>query len=154
MVNETYLAREYELEINTGTTAEPDWTVIRGWTSLAPSAETETTDDTHAHSAGWAEHKVAQRGITFGLDLQVLRDESGDLDPGQQALRDLSELVGSESNGEFRWYHKPSGDGFTFLASIELPWPGGGHNDNATVSGTLTVSGQPSPVTVTPPVEP
>lgn len=146
--NETFLAREYELEVNTGTTQAPTWTVVRGWTNLSPSAETETTDDTHAHSAGWAMHKVSQRGMSFDLDLNVLRDPSGALDPGQQALRDLSETVGNDSLGTFRYWHKPSGEGHTFAAIVELPWPGGGYNDNATVSGTLTVSGKPTPVTV------
>lgn len=150
MTNETYLAREHELETNTGTTASPTWTVVRGWTNLSPSAETERTDDTHAHSGGWAQSKIAQRGMSFSLDLQVLRNAQGVLDPGQQHLRDLAELVGGESLGEFRYYHKPSGEGFQFSASVELPWPGGGVNDNATVSGTLTVDGKPTAVTVAP----
>lgn len=150
MANETYLAREHELEINTGTTALPEWTVIRGWTNLDPSAETERTDDTHAHSAGWRQGKVAQRGVTFSIELQVLRDAAGVLDPGQQALRDVAELVGSQSLGEFRYYHTPSGEGFQFFASAELSWPGGGTNDNATASGTLEVDGKPTAVTVTP----
>lgn len=150
MANETYLAREHELEVNTGTEALPTWTVVRGWTSLSPSPETERTDDTHAHSAGWAQHKVAQRGISFSIELQVLRDAAGVLDPGQQAIRDLSELTGTDSLGEFRYYHKPSGEGFTFDGSVELAWPGGGVNDNATASGTIQVDGQPTAVTVTP----
>lgn len=148
--NETYLAREHELEVNTGTTAAPDWTVVRGWTSLSPSSETERTDDTHAHSGGWAQHKVSQRGVSFSIDLQVLRNAEGVMDPGQQALRDLGELVGGESLGEFRYYHKPSGEGFQFPASVDIAWPGGGTNDNATASGTLQVDGKPTPVTVTP----
>lgn len=150
MTNETYLAREHELEVEVDVAGVPTWTVVRGWTSLSPSPETERTDDTHAHSAGWAQHKVAQRGITFSIDLQVLRDDAGVLDPGQQALRDLSELVGNDSLGNFRYYHKPSGDGFTFPGSVELAWPGGGTNDNATASGTIAVDGQPTAVTVTP----
>lgn len=148
MVNETYLAREHEIEINTGTKLAPEWTVIRGWTNLSPSPETERTDDTHAHSAGWAQAKVAQRGVSLSLDLQVLRNAAGVLDPGQAALRDAAELVGSESLAEFRHYHKPTGEGFQFDASVELAWPGGGTNDNATASGTLQIDGKPDPIVV------
>lgn len=149
-MNETYLAREHELEVNTGTFAEPDWTVVRGWTSLSPSNGADRTDDTHAHSAGWAENKVAQRSVSFSIDMQVLRDADGDLDPGQAHLRDLGEALGNESLGDFRYYHKPTGDGHRFYASVDIAWPGGGVNDNATASGTLEVSGKPTPVTVTP----
>lgn len=150
MANETYLAREHELEINTGTTAVPVWTVVRGWTNMQPAAETERTDDTHAHSAGWKQGKVAQRGVTLAFELQSLRNAAGDLDPGQQALRDAAEKVGSDSLEEFRFYHKPTGEGFQYFASVELAWPGGGVNDNATASGTLEIDGKPTAVTVAP----
>lgn len=146
--NETYLARDHELEINTGSFAAPDWTTVRGWTNLSPSAETETTDDTHAQDAGWARHKVAQRGVSLSVDLQALRNAAGERDPGQQALRDLAEAVGVGSNGDFRLYSKTTGEGFRFFGSVEMAWEGGGTNDNATTSATITVDGKPDPVTV------
>lgn len=148
MTNETYLAREHELEVEVDVAGTPTYTVVRGWTSLKPSAETDRTDDTHAHSAGWKQHKVAQRGVSFSIELQVLRDAAGVLDPGQQALRDLAELTGTASLGQFRYYHKPSGEGFEFPGSVDLSWPGGDTNGNATASGTITVDGQPQAVTV------
>lgn len=150
MTNETHLAREYELEINTGDDVSPEWTVVRGWTTCSVSPETQTTDDTHAHSGGWAQHKIAQRGLSLAYDFFALRDDAGALDPGQQALIDLGEAMGTASLGEFRRYHKSSGEGFTFSATVETAWPSGGTNDNAAFSVTLTVDGEPSPVTVVP----
>lgn len=150
MSNETHLAREYELEVEVNDGTAPAFVVVRGWTSLEPSPSTERTDDTHAHSAGWAGHKVSQRGMSFSIELQVLRDAAGVMDPGQQALRDLGELVGTDSLGHFRYYHKPTGEGFEFDGSVEIAWPGGGTNDNATASGTIEVDGKPTAVTVAP----
>ena len=150
MANETLLGREYELEINTGTTETPVWTVVRGWTANDVSPETERTDDTHAHSGGWRQGKVAQRGLSLSYDFYELRDASGQRDPGQQALLDLGEAFGTSSLGEFRRYHKSSGDGHTFFADVEVAWPSGGPNENAAFSATLNVDGEPEVVTVTP----
>ena len=145
MAVEKILARESfsTFEINTGTEASPTWVPILGLTSVAPGSDATRVDQATFDSAGWAEHRVAGRSRTLTLEGFYEEDpQTGDRDPGQSALIDQGDLMGFESPTQFR-ITTLGGNLLVFTATVDVTWGGGGVNDNAGLSGNLTVIGQP-----------
>lgn len=136
-------ARDFTLEIdaNYGTTGGESWTPIGGLNSLTPSPSTNRADTTDYDAQGVAEHMVMERGSSFSLAGFYLEDaETGERDPGQAAVEAVGRRVGLDSFGRFR-LTSPGQNVDTFLGSVEVTSGGGGHNDPAAWSATITVSG-------------
>lgn len=136
-----FLARDLQIDINTGSVAVPVWTPVGGLNTLTHSPSSEKADTTDFDSNGRAEHLVVQRGDEWALAGFSLEDVAdGARDPGQTAVEALAQLVGAASLDQFR-LTSPGGNTSTFMASAEVTLAGGGHNDAAAWAATITVSG-------------
>jgi hypothetical protein len=138
-------ARDWTVEIQTGvdgTTGEPIYTPINELTTLTFGSEKEDRDTTTFNSGGWAEHLVAQRGRTLGIEGYHSEDPAtGARDAGQQAVDDHGDKVGADSLAGFR-LTSPGGNIKTFMASSNPSEKGGGNNDNTSWGAELTISGK------------
>lgn len=132
-------AREFTLEINTGTVAVPVWTNIAGLLSIVPSSEETEANITDFDSGGIDESLTARRKHT--LTAEGLYE--GD-DPGQIACTSAGELIGAASLTQYRWTDTVNVVTKTFLARTSTPFAGttgGGVDDPAGWNLSLSVSG-------------
>lgn len=138
------LAKNFPLEINSGTTAAPVWTPIGGINSLTISPAKNTVDTRDYNSGNWQEHMVVSRGATLSLDGQRLHDPTdGSRDPGQEEVESYAWETGAEAEAEFRVV-SASADGTVlaqFKATVEVTPFGGGSDDLATWDVELEVTG-------------
>jgi hypothetical protein len=137
-------ARDWKVEINTGTEATPTWVEVLGLNTLGFGSGKEDRDTTDFKSVGWAEHLVAQRSRTLTLEGYHLEDPAdGTRDPGQDAVDAAGKAVGVASLSQYR-LTSPGGNIETFHASSNPAERGGGNNDNTSWGAELTVSGKPT----------
>lgn len=120
---------------------------ISGITSFSPSTEKNDADTTDFDSEGWMEHFVASRGLSFEIEGFHVEDETNGIrDAGQERVEEIGQLVGSLSTKMFRLVG-PSGATVDFEVSIDSPTfgqsTGGGTDDPAGWSCTLTITGDP-----------
>jgi hypothetical protein len=118
------------------------WIEIGGINTFSKSHEEETTDVTTFGSDGQAESQKMQIGKGMTLEGFRLKDKTtGALDPGQAEVEALSELLGDESLGRFR-FHAPGDTNWEiWTAHVNLGDQGGGNNDKVSWSATFTRSG-------------
>ena len=138
-------ARLFSFSIDDGTSA---MVKIKGITSFSPSQEKNDADLTTFDSEGWIEHMVASRGVSFEIEGYYIEDEeTGDRDQGQERIEEIGQLVGSGSVVPFEMT-SPGGTVVTMNVSVDAPMfgqsTGGGNDDPAGWSCTLTVSGKPT----------
>ena len=139
------LARLFSFSIDDGASGMVD---IKGITSFSPSQEKNDADLTTFSSAGWIGHIVASRGVSFEIEGYHIEDEgTGDRDPGQGRIEEIGQLVGSGSVVPFEMT-SPGGTVVTMNVSVDSPMfgqsTGGGNDDPAGWSCTLTGSGKPT----------
>lgn len=143
-------ANQFRIDVNTGTEVSPNWVEIKGLETLTFGGDVEEVDTSTFDTDGWGETSVVGRTRTVSGDGFYMVDEAtGDLDPGQAKLDELSEEFGESAKGHFRWYNKKNGKGKEFYATVNLGDIGGGKKDMAKLSFELKVSGKPTNVTVT-----
>lgn len=132
-------ARFFSLEVEVGYS----WTRVNGLTGLTPNPSDTNADAGTYDTGGFAAHQVMERGMAYTLVGLRLEDvDTGDRDPGQQAIEELADLIGPEANGHFR-VKSPGGLTDTFFATVSDVGPfGGSKTDLATWGATLTVNGQ------------
>lgn len=136
-----YNARDVEFEIE-----DPDnpgtWVAIDGINTFSKSHEEETTDTTVFASLGQAESQKMQIGKGLTLEGFRLKDPStGALDPGQALVEELSERLGEDSLGGFRFAAPGDTTWEVWVAHVNLGDQGGGNNDKTSWSATFTRSG-------------
>lgn len=136
-----FLARDINIDINTGTIGVPVWTPIKGLNSLTHSPSSTDAETTDFDSNGRAEHMKAERGDSWTLAGFTLEDvANGARDPGQAAVESLAKLMGPASLGQFRMT-SPGGNTATYMASAEVTRAGGGNNDAAAWQAVILISG-------------
>jgi len=144
-----------EDEPGTGVNWEDYWELlddeylhISGINSFSPSQEKNDADTTDFDSQGWMEHIVASRGVSFDVEGYHIEDEETGLrDAGQERIEEIGQLVANESITGLRLIN-PSGENVDFDVSIDAPQfgqsTGGGNDDPAGWSCTMTVTGDPT----------
>lgn len=138
------LARGWKLEVE-DPTMTGTWIQVKGLKTFTFSESKEDADTTDFDSGGWAEHMVAQRAKEIGVEAHYLEDkQTGDRDPGQEAVEVYAAKVGEDSLGKFR-ITSPGGTARTFYASAVVGERGGGINDPSNWNCTLTISGPEQP---------
>jgi hypothetical protein len=142
------LARNWAIEVNTGTEEIPAWTKVGGINTFTLSNDKEDSDTTDFDSEGYAEHMVAGRSNEISFEGFYLEDPlDGSRDVGQEYIETMSEKVGPEAMGKMR-ITPPSGkNGKIYTGSFGTGDVGGGNNDPTSWGATLTVSGKPEKVT-------
>ncbi|SET94683.1 hypothetical protein SAMN05421676_1129 [Salinibacillus kushneri] len=138
------LARDWTLEVQTETdetSGEAIYVPILGLNTLTFSSEKEDADTTSFDSNGHNEHLPASRGNSLTAEgLYLVDPETGERDPGQEAVEDLADQVGPDGLGNFK-LTDPGGNVREFSASANLSDQGGGNTDPTSWGAELTVSG-------------
>lgn len=141
MAVDKILAKNFPIYINTGAEGAPTWTQIKGINSVTRAPSTTTVDGRDYDSGTRLEPMVVNRGDTFTASGFRMQDEStGTRDAGQQAVEDSSKLTGQSAREQYQ-IQGPGGTTITFKANAEVNDLGGGADDLATWSATLTVVG-------------
>ena len=118
-----------------------DYVEIGGLTELQYDADMTEADTTDFDSGGDSEHIVVRRSRTVTMNGRRLEDPlDGERDDGQKIVEDLMQEVGVNSLGAFR-IETPSGEEWTFVASVQPNTMGGGTDDTWSWGATLNVSG-------------
>lgn len=144
MANPRDIARNLRPEMNTGTSASPTWTEIKGITEISPSHEGNNTNTTGFDSEGQAQHLVTQRSKSLSLSgFQVYDTSDGTKDPGQEAILDADAEIGQDAAIDFRLVHRVTNEIMAhYDATVQVGSPyGGGTNDASTFNATITRNG-------------
>ena len=123
---------------------------VSGVNSFSPSTEKNDADVTDFDSNGWQEHQVASRGLSFDIEGYHIEDDStGVRNAGQERLEELGRAIANNSTSTFRVV-KPGGVIIEMEASFDAPMygqsTGGGNDDPAGWSVTMTVTGEPTTI--------
>jgi len=136
------LARQFGIEIgDVDGTDTPIMVEVDGLTDISPSASSEDADGNHFGLAGYAGHSKSQRGLAYTFEgLMLIDRDTGARDPGQARLKALGNLIGDEAEDEFR-ITAPNGETREGRVTVTYEEGGGGLNDNADWSATVTFNG-------------
>lgn len=152
-LGESVLARRWNLDVNTGTYANPVWTGVFGVEEFkAPFAPT-VQDDADFDSAGWKSSTVS--ALAWTADLKVARKPTAAVatayDPGQEVLRLAALTMGISNSVDVRWYEMTPGgpkvEAYRGYACVSWAEDGGAMDVLATVSVTLTGRGAATAIT-------
>lgn len=145
------LARNFPVEINTGTSETPVWTRIESLETVTFNVSKTDAETNNFDNAGWTSHIVAMRGLEITVAGQVSLDPvTKSPSPGQAAVEALGRAVDQDAFKEFR-VRRPGGKAVAFTASAMCNPTGGGTNEAAKWTATLKSNGEPAfDVTVTP----
>ncbi|MFD3790776.1 phage tail tube protein [Streptomyces cyaneofuscatus] len=137
------LARRWRIEVNTGTTAVPDWKLCPGVTSFQPAAEPNIEDSSDYDSDGWAGN--TKTGQAWELSLTInrkVKETAKTYNAVHEALRMASFAYGGASQVHVRYMDRrglpeayegralvtwaPSGGEYTALDQVEVTLTGDG----------------------------
>lgn len=145
------LAKRWLVEVNTGTTAVPEWTIVRGVQDCKPTVDATTQDDSDYDSDGWkSSTKTAQ---TWGLELKVGRKidtETDAYDEGVEALRGKGDKVGLSALAHVRWsevHDGPRVEAYEGRGTVSYSEDGGGMDSLATATIKIDGSGARESIT-------
>jgi hypothetical protein len=134
-------AQDFEFDLNTGTVGVPVWVPVVGINNLAHAPTTNRADTRHFGDGGRLKHWVASRGDTFTLTgLRQEDHDTGDRDPGQEAVEVWANQMGPDSIKQFR-ITTPGGNTLAFNASAEVTRFGGGNDDPSAWTVVVEVDG-------------
>ena len=142
MAADVTLMRNITLEIDTD--GAGSWATVEGVTQLQHQPQTIRADATSFSGAGYTRNIIVSRGDTFTGQILIWEDESdGTRDAGQEALEELGQESGQAGVGNFR-ITRAGGGTITFPADVESNLFGGGVQDLAAGSFTLTSQALPT----------
>jgi hypothetical protein len=147
------LNRKWALDVNTGTTATPVWTPVRGRTEFQPAVEPTLQDDSDFDSEGFKSQVVT--ALAWSLAFKVARktqaNDATSYDQGQEKLREAAEEMGVANSVHVRWYEVTPGgprvEAYEGKAAVSWSEDGGGMDALNMVSVTLTGQGKRTPIT-------
>jgi|GEM_PF-1243619 len=141
------LSRDFTIEVNTGSEAEPVWTKIDGLDEdgIKIKASSRDTDFMDANDGGWAKPVIIGRG--YGISLKGARMEASDdgtRDPGQAAVEAVKDETLYDAMLPFRISSPAAAtpEVLTFTASVADVNAFGGA-EKAEWTAELLVYGQP-----------
>lgn len=145
------LARDWRLDVNTGTVAVPVWTQVRGVSAFTPTITPTTQDDSDYDSGGWG--STTKTMLAWSISATLLRKVSvvdGARDPGQEALREASDQFSDAGIVHVRWYEREVG-GEAYSGSAQVNWEPQGGDTTALKSVNVTLLGQGARTVITNP---
>lgn len=145
--------RMWALDVNTGTTASPVWTAVRGRTEFQPNLEPTLQDDSDFDSEGYKSQTVTALAwsLAFKVARKVLPADATSYDAGQEALREAAEGMGVANSVHVRWYETtpdgPRAEAYEGTAAVSWTPDGGAMDALNMVSVTLTGKGKRTAIT-------
>jgi hypothetical protein len=147
------LNRKWYLDVNTGSYGSPTWTGVFGVTDFKAVKDPNLEDDSDFDSEGWKSSTVTS--LAWSLELKIERKVTTALatayDPGQEALRTFSDLMGTGNNADVRWYEVtaggPKAEAYRGYATVSWEPDGGDMEALDTVTVKLTGKGKRNTIT-------
>lgn len=139
------LSRDFDIEVNTGTIAAPNWVQINGLDEdgITISPSSRETDFMDADDEGFAKPVVIGRGYSVALKgSRMEASEDGTRDPGQAAVEAVADSTGAGARLQYQITSPAAAtpEKLTFLASVVATAFGG--TDKATWTADLKVYGK------------
>lgn len=129
MTTRSLLASAWALDVNTGSSAVPVWTPLKGMSSFKETIDTTMEDDSDFDSEGWGSDETTQRKWKLETEGKRKRDADNDVtfipDPGQQYVLEAGNLVGVGSDIELRYYRR-DGAPDAWQGRVNVQYGGGG----------------------------
>ena len=144
MAENSVLAREFPLAINTGTTETPAWTAIEGIKSLSLAPQTKEADTNTFSNAGWETSRIVSRGLNVTCDGLAQYDADGVKDAGQAQCEAYSLLTGRAGVAEFKIDLPESGDYYRFSGHVKVTEFGGDVDAVSVWKMEIKVQAQPT----------
>lgn len=146
---ETALARRYRLELDTGTTAVPAWSIVPGMQEFAPKIEPTQQESTTYEDEGWADNTTTKLAWTAEATLtHRCHPTTKAFSPTQVALKKASERFGAPGTVHVRWYDREGrDDAYEGYALVTWEPDGGNSEDLDTITVTLTGKGRAVEIT-------
>lgn len=146
------LARDWAVQVNTGTKAAPVWTFVYGLNKVDPTTDAKTQDDSDIHADGWSSSIVTALGAS--LTLEGLRKGEEDPkfvpDPGQEFLRAKGGMKGGANIVHMRVWRTDSLPE-SFECKYAVAWKSVGGALDALQAFTITCSGRGKPLDIAKP---
>lgn len=147
------LARRWFLDINTGTYAAPTWTPVNGVEDFKAPLDPTVQDDSDYDSGGYKSSSITALG--WKIELKLARKATAALatayDPGQEALRAASLLMGASNRVDVRFYEVtasgPITEAYRGYATVSWSEDGGGMDALASITCSLTGQGARTAIT-------
>lgn len=121
--------------------------------TINPGENEETADVGDFDSLGAYEQEIMQRGASMTLEgLLIKDDDTGALPPGRARVEEMAgeDKLGADSLGRIRFRHPMDTTWRIWTCTFSLGEQGGGTNDKASWSATITKSGKTTTAAVTP----
>lgn len=135
-----FLARDLTIEIDAEGSGG-GFVEIKGLNSITHAPTSTDAETSDFNSEGRSEHLKAERGDSWTCSGFTLEDVvTGDRDPGQARVEEVSQLVGPEALVRFR-LTSPGGNTIIFFGSVEVTLSGGGTNDASQWQAVVRASG-------------
>ena len=148
------LARDWALQVNTGTQEEPNWIYVRGLSQFAPQSSPTMQDDSDIDSEGYKSQIATALEMTFkGEGKRKGKKSEGKFaqDPGQAALREKGRKMGLDNVIQARcWRTDGVQEGYDSYFSVKWEDQAGGNEDLDSFSFEMMSRGKPvaiNPVT-------
>jgi len=138
------LARDWYVDVNTGTHASPIWTPVSGAMEVSPDTPATMKDVSVASDGGATSSQKTAHG--WGLKMKLRRAataaDNTSYDVGQEKLRTLSLQLGAANLAEIRYYEVngtgyPLGESWQGYASVQWGEANGAVDDARVVEVTL-----------------
>ena len=138
------LARDWALQVNTGTKDAPKWVYVRGLSQFAPQTSPTMQDDSDIDSKGYKSQ------IATALEMTFEGEKSGETfkqDPGQAYLRDNGRKMGLDNVVQARcWRTDGVQEGYESYFSVKWEDKAGSNDDLDQFSFTLMSRGKPQDI--------
>lgn len=147
------LARRWFLDVNTGTYGSPTWIAVNGVQDFKAPLDPSVQSDDDYDSGGYKSSTITALG--WKIDVKLARKATAAsaivYDPGAEALRAASELMGAGNRVDIRWYEMTTGgpkvEAYRGYAAVSWSEDGGGMDSLATVSVSLAGQGVRNTIT-------
>lgn len=141
------LARDWALQVNTGTKEEPEWIFVRGLSQFSPQTNPTMQDDSDIDNEGYKSQIATALEMTFKGEGKRKGEKAGEKfkqDPGQSALRQRGRKMGLENVIQARcWRTDGVEEGYDSYFSVKWEDEAGGNEDLDSFSFELTSRGKP-----------
>lgn len=141
------LARDWALQVNTGTKDKPEWIFVRGLSQFSPQTSPTMQDDSDIDNEGYKSQIATALEMTFKGEGKRKGEKAGDKfkqDPGQSALRDRGRKMGLDNVIQARcWRTDGVEEGYDSYFSVKWEDEAGGNEDLDSFSFELTSRGKP-----------
>lgn len=138
------LARRYAIDINLGTTDEPDWQRLLGVREFNPEVEPTHEDDSLYEDEGWHSHTRTALAWQLEANISHRKSESGEWNAVHRHLRNSSIKFGSGSYVGVRYYDREGAEDDAWEGRALITWApeGGEHTAVDRIDVTFEGSGR------------